>query len=312
MKTFRRWSAPLLTLLCTAAIAGCGSSSSSSSLSSGSASGSSSTASTSTPATPAADPTVVKLLPSALKSKTTLTVAADASYAPDEFIAPDGHTVIGLDADLSKALSAVMGKQVKIINVPFASILAGLTAGKYDFSASSFTDTKAREKSVDFVTYGLVGESFFTKTQGGVSISTINDICGHTVSVEQGTTEKDDANTQSATCKKEGKPGVSVQVYPDQNGANLAVESGRAQLGFADTPVADYQVKKSNGQFKLVGREYAAAPYGIAIPKQPGLAPAMLAALQVLMKNGTYSAILAKWGTQSIAITNPKINGATS
>ena len=34
-------------------------------------------------------------------------------------------------------------------------------------------------------------------------------------------------------------------MFPDQNGANLAVASGKAQLGFADTPVASYQVKKS-------------------------------------------------------------------
>ncbi len=44
--------------------------------------------------------------------------------------------------------------------------------------ASSFTDTKAREKTVDFVDYANVGESFYTKTNGGASISTIADICG--------------------------------------------------------------------------------------------------------------------------------------
>jgi hypothetical protein len=31
---------------------------------------------------------VVKLVPAAIKSKGTLTVAADASYAPNEFVAP--------------------------------------------------------------------------------------------------------------------------------------------------------------------------------------------------------------------------------
>ena len=34
-----------------------------------------------------------------------LTVAADATYAPDEFIASDGKTVIGMDADLAKAIA---------------------------------------------------------------------------------------------------------------------------------------------------------------------------------------------------------------
>jgi polar amino acid transport system substrate-binding protein len=80
----------------------------------------------------------------------------------------------------------------------------------------------------------------------------------------------------------------------------------------ADSPVADYQVKKSNGQFKLVGKTYGTAPYGIAIPKDSGLAKPMLAAMKALVANGQYKAILAKWGVSSGAITNPQINGATS
>ena len=41
-------------------------------------------------------------MPAAIKSKGTLTVAADASYAPNEFIGTDGKTVEGMDADLAQ------------------------------------------------------------------------------------------------------------------------------------------------------------------------------------------------------------------
>ena len=101
-------------------------------------------------------------------------------------------------------------------------------------------------------------------------------------------------------------------MFPDQNGANLALSSGRAEVGMADSPVAEYQVKQSNGQFKLTGQPYGTAPYGIAIPKGSGMAKPVLDALKELMANGKYKAILTKWGIQSGAITNPKINGATS
>jgi polar amino acid transport system substrate-binding protein len=292
-------------------IAGCGSSSSSSS--SGAASSSSTSSAASSSAAPSgADAAVAALVPAAVKSKGTLTVAADASYAPDEFFGPDGHTVIGMDADLSKALAAAMGLKASVVNATFDSIIPGLASGRYDMGASSFTDTKEREKTVDFVDYANVGESFYTKAQGGTTISSIADICGKTVAVEKATTEQTDAQTQSAKCKKEGKGAVTVLVFPDQNGANLAVASGRAQLGFADTPVAAYQVKKTGGQFKLVGASYSPAPYGLAIPKQPGLTKAVEAALKKLMADGTYSSILQHWGLEQIAITAPKINGATS
>jgi polar amino acid transport system substrate-binding protein len=242
-----------------------------------------------------------------------LTVAADASYAPNEFIGPDGHTVIGMDADLAKALGQLMGLKVNVVNATFDTIIPGLAAGKFDMGASSFTDTKEREKTVDFVDYFIAGESFFTKTSGGAQISSIADICGKTVAVEKGTTEEADAGTQGKKCKAEGKPGVTVLSFADQNAANLALSSGRAQLGFADSPPAEYQVKLSNGQFKLVGASYANAPYGLACPKN-GLAKAVLAALKVLMQNGTYNTILTKWGLTSGAIppAQVKINGATS
>jgi polar amino acid transport system substrate-binding protein len=257
---------------------------------------------------------VEALVPSAIKSKGTLTVAADASYPPNESFASDGHTIIGMDPDLLTALGAVMGLKVNVVNATFDSIIPGLASGKYDIGASSFTDTKAREKTVDFVDYFVAGESFFTKASGGVSINSIADICGDTVAVEKGTTEEADAGTQGAKCKKAGKPGVTVLSYSDQNGANLALASGRAQLDFADSPPAAYQVKKSNGQFKLVGQAYATAPYGLAMAKNSGLTKPVQAALKVLIGNGTYAKILAKWGVQAGAIpaSKVKINGAIS
>jgi polar amino acid transport system substrate-binding protein len=308
MSRWRKWSVAVLGAMCVAGVVGCGSSSSSSS-----SSASTGASSTSSPAT-SADPAVAKLVPSSIKSKGTITVAADASYAPNEFIGSDGHTVVGMDPDLMKALAAVMGLKANVVNQTFDSIIPGLTAGKYDVGASSFTDTKARQKQVDFVDYFVAGESFLVKAQGGPAISGLADLCGKTVAVEKGTTEQTDATTQSGKCKAAGKPGVTVLAFPDQNGANLALSSGRAQVGFADSPVAEYQVKKSNGQFKISGPSIANAPYGLAVPKNSGLAPPMLAALKVLMKNGQYMTVLTHWGIQAGAIpaAQVKINGGTS
>ena len=302
--TVGRLGAAICALTAVVAVAGCGSSSSSSS-----SSGASTSAST--PAT-GAIASVAALVPASVKSKGTYTVAADASYAPNEFVGTDGKTVEGMDADLAKALGAAMGLKVAVVNQTFASIIPGLASGKYDMGASSFTDTKAREKTVDFVTYFSAGTSFYTKAQGGVSVNTLADLCGKTVAVEQGTTQQTDATAQGVKCKATGKSGVTVLTYPDQNGANLALQSGRAQVVMADSPVADYAVKQSNGMFKLVGQTYGTAPYGLALPKGNGMTTPVLAAVKALMANGTYKAILTKWGVESGAITNPQINGATS
>ena len=313
MDTWRKPLLGALTLVCVVALAACGSSSSSSTSSASSSTPASTSTTSAAPASNGANAAIAKLVPAALKSKGTITVAADASYAPNEFIGPDGHTVVGMDADLSKALAQVMGLKANVVNATFDTIIPGLAAGKYDMGASSFTDTKEREKTVDFVDYFIAGESFITKASGGATISGISDICGKAVAVEKGTTEETDAGTQSKKCTSAGKPAVKVLSFADQNAANLALSSGRADLGFLDSPIAEYQVKQSNGQFKLVGAAYANAPYGLALPKGSS-APAVLAALKVLMQNGTYSSILSHWGLTSGAIpaAQVKINGAVS
>jgi polar amino acid transport system substrate-binding protein len=282
----------------------CGSSSSTSSAGGG---GGASTATTATKVD-----SIAAEVPSAVKSKGTLAVAADATYAPNEFIDTDGKTVIGMDPDLANALATVMGLTVSMQNAKFDSIIPGLSSGKYDLGMSSFTDTKDREKTVDFVTYFSAGTSFFVNASGGPTINTLDDLCGHHASVERGTTQLDDATAQKKKCTDAGKPDVDVQPYDDQNGANLALSSGRADVSMADSPVAAYQVKQSNGKFKLSGQPYGTAPYGIAIPKNNGMAKPILDAINELLKDGIYQTIMAKWGISSGAITNPQINGATS
>jgi polar amino acid transport system substrate-binding protein len=265
-----------------------------------------------TTTTSAANSKIAAEVPAKIKSKGTLTVAADATYAPNEFIGANGKTVEGMSPDLGHALGGVMGLKFKFVNASFDTIIPGLASGKYDLGFSSFTDTKEREKVVDFVTYFSAGTSFYVKASGGLTINSLADLCGHSVGVERGTIQADDATAQSGKCRSAGRPGVTVKVYPDQNAANLAIASGRQQIGMADSPVAAYIVKQSSGKFKLTGKPYNTAPYGIAIPKGNGMAKPILDALKVLMSNGTYKSILTKWNIEEGAITNPKINGAIS
>jgi len=254
------------------------------------------------------------LVPAAVKAKGTLIVAADASYAPNEFFDKDGKTIIGTDADLAKALGQELGLNVTMQNVTFDSIIAGMAAGKYDLGMSSFTDTKKREETVDFVTYFSAGSSLMVKAGNPENLMP-NDLslCGKTMAVEKGTVqESTDIPADTQKCKAAGKPDVKTLSFDDQNGANLALSSGRADGVLADSPVADYAAKQSGGKFVITGQPYGTAPYGIAIPKGNGMAQAVLAALKVLISNGQYTQILTKWGIQDGAITNPVINGATS
>jgi polar amino acid transport system substrate-binding protein len=254
------------------------------------------------------------MLPAAIKSAGVLNIASDASYAPNEFFDTDGKTIVGMDVDLGTAIAAKLGLKANFQNVTFDNIIPGLAGSKYDLGMSSFTDTKDREKTVDFVTYFSAGESLIVpkgnpKNVTGPDLS----LCGLTVAVEKGTTEESEVPKLSKACTDAGKKAVTALSSDDQNAANLALSSGRADVGSADSPVAEYAVKQSNGAFEIAGKSYEDAPYGIAMPKNDGsLAKAVQGALVALIADGSYKTILTKWGVADGAITAPVINGATS
>jgi polar amino acid transport system substrate-binding protein len=268
--------------------------------------------------TAAMDPTIAAEVPADVAATGTVVVATDATYAPNEFIAPGETQPQGMTIDLGEAIGTVLGLKFEFQNAGFDSIIPGLASGKYGLGMSSFTDTKEREATVDFVTYFSAGTSFYVAASGGANVTGLdNSMCGLKVAVERGTTQQDDATKQSDACTAAGDPAVDVQIFPDQNGANLALSSGRADAVMADSPVAAYAVQQSNGQFKLSGTPYGTAPYGIAVPRPTGVASGqapmskpILDALKKLMADGVYQAILEKWGVQDGAITDPVINGA--
>jgi polar amino acid transport system substrate-binding protein len=260
----------------------------------------------------AANATIAATVPAAIKSKGTLSIALDATYPPDELIAPDGSTIVGMDADLSTAITQVLGLKPKLVNATFDTIIPGIQSGKYDMGASSFTDTIARQKVVDFVDYFTAGEGFYVKAGSPLSFNGLESLCGHTVAVETGTTEQTDAQTQAKTCTKENKGKVTVLSFGNQSQVNLAVSTGRADVGFADSQVAGYIVAQSNGVFVNSGTAFEVAPYGLALPRGNGMAAPVQAAVNYLIANGVYLKILTKWGVQAGAVTSSVINGGTS
>jgi polar amino acid transport system substrate-binding protein len=280
-------------------------------------SGTSTSTSTTTPSSAAAagafgatkDAALAAEVPKSLASAGSVTVASDATYPPMESITPGTTTIIGMDPDLGHAIGTVLGLKFDFQNVTFNKILLGLKSGQYDLGMSSFTDEKSREQTADFVDYFKAGTSFVVRSDSGLNLTSLDQICGMTVAVESGTTEQSDAAGQSKKCTGAGKKAVTVLAYPTQTQANLTLSAGRAQVMMADTPVAAYQVKLSNGKFKLEGA-YGVAPYGIAVPKNSGMAKPIQDAINKLIATGVYQKIMTKWGLQSGAITQATINQA--
>jgi len=251
-------------------------------------------------------------VPSSYKG-TTLQVATDATYPPDESMS--GTKMVGFDVDLFKAIGVTLGLKTNENNVTFDNIIGGIGSGRYTIGNSSFTDTKLREKQVNFVDYFQAGEGVYALESAKVTFTGLKSFCGLKVAVETGTTEQSDAVATAKTCPSSKK--LTVLNFPTQTEANLAVSSGHANFGFVDSQIAGYIASVSKGAFKVVGNAIEVAPYGFATPKTPAgkaLALAIQKAIKTLIANGTYHAILAQWGVTGGALPASKIvlNGAIS
>lgn len=262
--------------------------------------------------TTSASDAVKKLVPPEIASKGVLTFAMDASYAPFEYFDTDNTTIIGFDADLSKLIAEKMGLKAKDVNTGFDTILAGLASKKHDVGMSAFSATPERAKSVDFVVY-LAGGSGIAVKAGNPKQLTMDPkkLCGAKISAQKGSIQGLDYLPKfSKDCTAAGEKPITVQLYPSQNEANLAVTSGRADAVLADSISMAYQAQQSKGAFELApGEDYEPTATGVAVPNDSPLVEPISAALKELHQDGTFEKLLAKWGVPEQAMTQADVGG---
>ncbi len=251
------------------------------------------------------------MLPAAIQSKGYLSVASEIQYPPFETFAADNKTVVGIDADIAAALSKELGVELRFVSTSFDAIIPGLVAKRYDMAMSAMTDNKKREKQVNFVDYFGSGGAILARTADKDKYKTLDSLCGVAVGIAKGTTEVADAEKQSAKCKAEGKPAINSQIFARQNDMVLALQSHRVDAAMADAPNAAATAQGSKGRLALTGPAYDKSVFGIVFPKSSHqLMKAVQAAMQKIMDDGTYMAILKKYGQQDNAIKKATINRA--
>lgn len=258
------------------------------------------------------DDAIAASLPDAIKSKGTLTVGTDTTYAPAEYIAEDGKTPVGYDVDLIKAIGNVLGVKADVQTAGFTSIIPAI-GSKYDVGISSFTITAEREGQANMIEYFNAGEAYAV-AKGNPNKVDANDICGKTVGVQTGTVE-DDELTKVITpkCTDAGKPAPKPLKYAQQSDVTTALVGGKADLMFADSPIIAYAVAQTNGKLEQLGDVFESAPQGIVTSKSDqALTDAVQKAVQKLIDDGTYGKILTAWGNDTGAVKTATLNPSAS
>ncbi|GHA59694.1 ABC transporter substrate-binding protein [Streptomyces tauricus] len=246
-----------------------------------------------------------KLLPAGTGSLT-LAVSVGGSPPGTSYL-EDGKTLAGQDVDFADAVAKTLGVRLKREAASFEAILPALDSGKYDVGVGNFGVTDERRKTIDFVTYINDGQGFATRKDSDLDkVTDLAQLCGLNVATGAGTTFEATLEEQKHVCSDAGEKAYKVQTYSEQGALWSSLQQGRSDVVMSTINGLRYAVSQQEGLKFL--NEFHRLDVGFAFKKGTELAPAVRAAVDSLIADGTYAEILAKWGTTGSAIKKSQIS----
>ncbi|NYV74464.1 ABC transporter substrate-binding protein [Streptomyces sp. UH6] len=253
------------------------------------------------------------LVPGEIRSRGTLRIVGSAdSSAPLGFYATDDKTRIGVEIDIAHLVAGVLGLRPEYTAVSWENIFVGLDSGKYDAGFSNITVTEERKEKYDFASYRKDDLAFEARKGSGLKVRDFRDVAGRTVAVDTGTNQEKILVEWSEQAEKAGLEPVDIKYYKAQADTYLALESGRIELWLGPSPTASYHVA-SAGRTEIVGTYSGggATLQGLIAAttrKDNGLVESLHAALEEIIRNGTYAQVLKRWGLSGEALEKSEIN----
>lgn len=215
----------------------------------------------------------------------TLTLATNAEFPPYEY--KEGDEVIGIDAEVAKAIADKLGMKLEIVDTKFDAIIPGVQSGKYDMGMAGMTVTPEREESVAFSdSYATGIQSIIVKEDS--DIKSVDDLSSSTkIGVQLGTTgdiyAKDDFGADAVAEMDKGADAVQALI------------AGKVDCVIIDNEPAKAFVKANEG-LKILDTAYAQEDYAICFAKDnTELKDKVNAALKELIADGTVQKIVDKY-----------------
>ncbi|WP_320007926.1 basic amino acid ABC transporter substrate-binding protein [Maridesulfovibrio sp.] len=226
----------------------------------------------------------------AFAGKKVISIASDCTWPPMEFVNKDKQ-IVGFSVDLMKACAKAAGYEVKIKNVAWDGIFAGLAAGKYDAICSSVTINEKRKKVMDF------SEPYFEVKQAVVTnkasdAKTLADFKGKPVGAQIGTT---------GYFAIKAIDGAIPKSYDEIGLAMEDLFNGRLDAVVCDDPIAaDFALQQEEYSKKLkiafTVKNDKPEYLGVAVKKgNAEVLDLINKGIAAVRADGTYDKIKAKW-----------------
>jgi polar amino acid transport system substrate-binding protein len=224
-----------------------------------------------------------------------LTWGASVTFPPFEF--EDNGKPVGFDLDFTDAVAKKMGLQSTILPIEFKGLIPALLGKRVDIIVSGIYINPQRLEVADFVPYLLVGNQIVVRAGNAKQIDGVATLCGRQVAAPIGTVFEVVAKQADAQCKAAGKPEIALLLLPGTTNCALAMTQDRADAIIVSTATVAALMHETPGAYATGGAPFdTSTKVGIAVRKDnPGLKAALEKAVQALVADGTYAALIKKW-----------------
>lgn len=246
-------------------------------------------------------------LPARITASGVLRVAVTPNYPPIEFRDPATNELTGFDVDLARALTGKLGLKLEWQETAFAQMIPALGTGRVDAIISGMSDLKSRHDASSFVDYLRSGPQFFVQASRAGEFKDMQALCGRSVGASRRTSFPGEIEAWSkAHC---GDNTIKVVGTEGSADARTQLKQGRVDAGVQGNETLPYVMGQEPNVYAPVGAAFSAQFTGIAITKEDiALQTAVAEALDALIADGSYKALLDKWQLSSNAIEKATIN----
>jgi len=215
-------------------------------------------------------------------SAKTIRMGTEGAYPPFNFVNDNGQ-VDGFERELGDELCKRAGYTCTWVTNDWDSIIPNLVSGNYDTIIAGMSITPERDKVIDFTQ-----EYFPPDPSSYVALAGSNpNLKGGVIAAQTNTIQ---ANYVASS-------GAKLVEFATADETIAAVKSGEADAVLADTAYLKDIVKASNGELAFVGDKiYIGGGIGMGVRESDTeLKDKMNAAISSMKKDGSLSALIAKW-----------------
>ncbi len=240
--------------------------------------------------------------PAALAAKGSITYCATIDNPPRAYY-DEKQQPIGFEVELGTEIASRMGLKVSWVQLKFPGLIPALQAQQCDALMQELFIRPERLEIIDMVPFSRTGQQIVVRRADNSPGTSLEDLSGRKVAVPNGTTIHNLAMEANKKLKEAGKPEINLVVLPTTTDTFQQLATSQVDAVGTTSTAGAYYVRLRPNDFKPKGSPFGLIGTGIGVRKGNGeLTSAIKTALDGIVADGTYKAMIEKWNMQGMEL----------